>query len=126
MKEIFNVITDQVRTPIIQKRTKMKVAGFRTKWGMYGTREWIENLINDNLIQEIDGRISELLMTGHDDFPEFKISNGSETYQFERLGDIKTYEVGKRIKVKAVKTKYVQPTSGFEESLQPLIIEIEK
>jgi hypothetical protein len=125
MKKVFSVLTDKERTPIIQKRIKVKTSGFRTKWGMYGTEKWFNSLKSDGLIQEIDGSISELLMTGHNDFPEFRIESELGEFQFERLGNNSFYVVGKRVKIKALKNMYINPTSGIENSLVPIIIEIE-
>ena len=58
------------------------------------------------------------------DFPEFEIDTGSKKYEFERLGDNNFYTVGLDLEVKCVRSKYILPTSGIEETLTPLIISV--
>lgn len=121
MKTIFDIRNDN-KTKVIQERIKNGELSYRTKWGLYGTNEWYNNLQNDNLIVTIKGTISKLINTGHNDFPEFEIECGNEKFQFERVGLEKHYQIGKKIKVEATKGMYINPMSGFENSLIPLII----
>ncbi|MGM0588950.1 MAG: hypothetical protein ACQETE_11070 [Bacteroidota bacterium] len=124
MKVVFDVRTDS-GTPSIQKRIKEGLSGFRTKWGLYGTDDWWENLNTNNLIEIIEGEISDVYMSGHNDFPEFEVDTGNQKFSFERRGDIRAYEVGKKIKVEAVRNEYISPMSGLEGSLNPMVIKIE-
>ena len=125
MKVIYDIRTG-MRTPLIQSMIKEGRSGFRTKWGLYGTEEWLDNLKNHDLIETLEGNISKLLMAGHNDFPVFEIDDGKQKFQFERLGLEENYQVGKKIKVQAIKAMYINPISGFENSLTPIIIEIEE
>ena len=124
MKQIFDIRTDK-QTPIIQKRIKKGKSGFRTNWGLYGTNEWFYNLQNEGLILVLSGTLTRLFMSGHNDFPEFEINTGVKRFQFERHGNDDEYKIGKTLKVHAIKNKYIRPTSGLEELLVPIIIEIE-
>lgn len=121
METIFDIRNDK-KTKFIQDRIKNGELSYRTKWGLYGTDEWFNNLQKDNLIVTIQGTISKLINTGHNDFPEFEIESGTEKFQFERLGLEKYYQIGKKIKVEATKGMNINPISGFENSLSPLII----
>ncbi len=94
--------------------------------GMFGTSEWINNLRNDNLIETIEGKISSLYFSGHNDFAEFEIDNGVSKYNFERLGNEELYKIGLDFRIECVKAKYILPTSGLEELFTPLIITIIK
>ncbi len=125
MEIIFDIREDK-RTNLIQERIKKGDKSYRTNWGLFGTDDWLDNLHNDNLIILIQGTISKLIMTGHNDFPEFEIESGTEKFQFERLGLDKYYQIGRKISVQAIKGMYINPMSGFENSLTPLIISIEE
>ncbi|MCR9172650.1 MAG: hypothetical protein NXI10_09175 [bacterium] len=122
---IFDVTTDPKRTPIIQKRIKSEKTAFRTKWGLYGTESWLNSLKQDGIVKELKGKITDLVSTGHDDFPEFRMETENGIYQFERLGIENEYEKGKLVTVMAVQNKYILPISGMEDHLTPLRIEIE-
>lgn len=126
MKVIYDVRTDNSRTSLIQKRIKEVQSGFRTKWGLYGTDEWWENLNENNLVEIIEGTISDIYMSGHNDFPEFEVNTGDQKFSFERLGDIKAYEIGKKIKIYTVPNKFVNPMSRLEDTLCPMIIKVEE
>lgn len=122
---IFDALYDKTRTPIIQSKIRSGKSKFRTNWGLYGTEDWLNNLKKDGLIIYLNGKITNLIMTGHNDFPEFEMETDEGTFQFERLGDESEYQIGKSIRVNAIKRKYIMPISGFEESLTPVRIEIE-
>lgn len=125
MMVVFDAILDKTRTPLIQTKIKAGKSGFRTKWGLYGTEEWLINLRNDGLVIKLNGKISQLRMTGHNDFPEFEMETETGKYQFERLGNEAVYGIGKTIMIEAVYEKYILPKSGIENLLSPIRIEIE-
>jgi hypothetical protein len=109
----------------IQDKIKQGLSGYREKWGLFGTPEWFENIENDNLIETIDGVISDVYMGGHNDFPMFSIFDGKSTYQFEIKGAEKFYLKGKKIHFEGVRNEIIRPSSGLEKLLIPLKIEIE-
>lgn len=83
----------------IQKEIKKGSSGYRTKWGLYGSSEWFVNIKNDNLIITIKGHISDVIMGGHNDFPMFRVFDGKNSYEFERIGKDKFYIKGKKIQL---------------------------
>jgi len=125
MTIIFDATNDKTRTPIIQSKIRLGKSEFRTNWGLYGTEDWLNNLRKDGLIISLNGEITNLLMTGHNDFPEFEMETDEGIFRFERLGAENKYQIGKIIKVEAIKGKYIMHISGFEDNLTPVRIEIE-
>ena len=125
MKVIYNILEseDNKRTQDIIRKGK---SGYRIKWGLYGTIEWFNNLRADNLIECINGKISRITMTGHNDFPMVEIDNGVNNFQFQVLGNEILYKPGLTIKIECIKNKYISPSSSLEELLIPLIIKIEE
>jgi hypothetical protein len=124
MKTIYDVLDNIQRTKLIQQNIKKGKTAFRTRWGMYGTPDWMNKLRDDNLIEIIEGKISNLYYSGHNDFAEFEIDNGVSKYNFERLGNKIDYKIGLKLYIECIRAKYILPTSGLEELLTPLKISI--
>ncbi len=124
MKVIYDILNDSERTKAVRQQIKSGKIAYRTKWGMFGTSEWINNLKNDNLIEIIEGKISRLYFSGHNDFAEFEIDNEVSKFNFERLGIEEFYKIGLNIRIECTRAKYILPISGFEESLTALKITV--
>ena len=50
--------------------------------------------------------ISEVYMSGHNDFPEFEVDDGTIRTQWMRLGDDSAYIVGRSIRLQYVEMKF--------------------
>jgi hypothetical protein len=126
MVTVYNLKNERSEINRIQRQIKNGVSGYRTKWGMFGTSDWFENIKNNNLIESIDGEISEVFMAGHNDFPMFRIFDGYSTYEFERIGREKFYKKGKKIHLEGIRNENIRPSSGLEKWIVPIKIDIEK
>ena len=115
LKEIYNLKEDLNRIKFIQEASsdKNSFAGYKTENGLlFGTSEWF-NAIETGIIpkQTIKGNISRIIMSGHNDFPEFEIKTKTEISIWEKKGVDEEYEIGKYVELTYVKQKYKKPTS---------------
>ncbi len=123
MDLVYNIISDQ-RTKIIQNQIIEKKLNYRTKFGFFGTVDWLKNLRKEGKIEVLEGTISRIFMSGHNDFPMFEIQSDNRNYEFERLGDSQKYVLGKKVLIETTKNQYISPISGLENTLIPLLIKI--
>jgi hypothetical protein len=125
MNKVYDLNNDKKGIKQIQDKIKKGLSGYRTHLGLFGSVDWFENLKKNNLIEIINGEISDVFKGGHNDFPMFSIFDGKSTYQFEIKGAEKFYIKGKKIHFEGVRNENVRPSSGLEKLLIPLKIEIE-
>jgi hypothetical protein len=99
--------------------------GLKTENGLLvGSYEWF-NAIDTARIekQTINGEISKVFMSGHNDYPEFEMdSNGVKT-NWTREGKDEHYKVGKKIELTYVTQKFKRPIDILGMTTK-LIIEI--
>lgn len=126
MITVYDLKNETSKINRIQRRIKDGLSGYRTKWGVFGTSVWFENIKNDNLIEIIDGKIIDVFMGGHNDSPMFSIFDGKSTYEFERAGPEKFYKKGKKIHLEGIRSENIRPSSGLEKLIIPIKIDIEK
>ena len=70
-------------------------AGFLIKPALFGSKEWWGYVGTKKLpICNINGIITNLYMSGHNDFPEFEVTEGGEKTYWEIYGDQKFYKIG--------------------------------
>ncbi len=71
------------------------------KYGLFGSLEWW-NAIKTGIIPvyAVEGVITRLYVSGHNDFPEMQIDDGHEKTTWMRQGKDEMYEVGRKIKIK--------------------------
>jgi len=88
--------------------------------GLFGSDEWWQ-AIGSGAIEThtVEGHISRVYMSGHNDFPEFEVDDGSSRTQWERFGDDDWYVVGRRIRVDFVLTR-----SRYSGDLSPTVIRV--
>jgi len=123
---IYKLTDDKSNLIQIQSIIKNGLSGYRTKWGLYGSSDWFEKIRTENLIETIEGVVSSIYFSGHNDFQMFSVYDGNITVDFELIGKEQYYKIGKKINIECIRNKYVRPTSGLEKLLIPLKIEIEK
>ncbi len=107
MKLIYSLRKDKKSIKQIQKVTlTTEKYGISTEHGLFGSEEWWKSIDENKLeLKTIEGTISKVYMSGHNDFPEFKVlSNGIET-SWVRMGNEKLYKEGAEVKLEYVQTK---------------------
>lgn len=81
--------------------------GLETKPALFGSNEWWQLLGTEKLpLHTIEGVISEAYMSGHNDFPEFEVDDGTARTQWMRRGDDTVYIVGRPVRLKFVEMKF--------------------
>ena len=125
MITVYNLKNEIGEIKSIQNKIKQGLSGYRTKWGLYGTAEWFENIKNETLIEIIEGEISDVFMGGHNDFPMFSVFDGKSTFQFAIKGKENLYKICKKIRIEGIRNEFIHPSSGLEKLLIPIKIEIE-
>ncbi len=112
MTKIYDLLDDKRTIKLIQDATlNTKDFGLKPEHGLFGSEEWWEAIENGTIPKKVlEGVISRVYMSGHNDFPEFEVSarDGSKT-SWERQGYDKYYVVGKKIKMIYVVQKPKRP-----------------
>ena len=81
--------------------------GLDTKPALFGSNGWWQLLGTEKLpLYTIEGVISEVYMSGHNDFPEFEVDDGTVRTQWMRLGDDSVYFVGRPVRLQYVEMKF--------------------
>jgi hypothetical protein len=102
--KIYDLKQDHRRIGLIQKAClESKENGFITEHALFGSVDWWR-AIEENVIpvHTIEGVISRVYMSGHNDYPEFEIDDGQEKTRWTREGKDEAYIVGRRVKLKYV------------------------
>jgi hypothetical protein len=87
---------------------------------LFGSDEWWQAIESGALVvNRIEGSVSRVYMSGHNDFPEFEIDDGNSKTQWERFGDESKYIEGQRVVL-----EYVQTKSRFSNELQPSVVRV--
>ena len=97
MITVYDLRDDSEEIERVQAIIKDGPTRYRTRWGLFGTDDWFEKLRSEGLISELNGEISRVYMSGHNDFPEFEIVCDGETYSFPRIGDDEHYVIGGKV-----------------------------
>ena len=110
--KVYDLKADHTFISAVQKATlETGDYGLVPEHGLFGSPEWWQ-AINAGVIptNTIEGVISRVYMSGHNDWPEFEINDGvdktSWTREVNERKDDAMYRVGKRVKLKYVKQKF--------------------
>lgn len=105
MVKVYDLQDDTQRVRAMQMRTRSKARPFmRTKWGLVGSPEWWDNIERNNLVHTIEGHISRVYMSGHNDFPEMEVIDNNGTTRWPRMGEETSYVAGAMIRIEYVDT----------------------
>lgn len=99
--KVYDLKEDKRRIKLIQDATLNSwTAGLKKEHGLFASDKWW-SAIEDGRTPKIslEGIISRVYMSGHNDFPEFELTSESGRRSFERFGEDRYYIVGKKIKV---------------------------
>jgi hypothetical protein len=107
MNRVYDLRRDHRRIADVQHATQHTDRyGIVPEHGLFGSDEWWQAVHTGALeTHTIEGRISRVYMSGHGDFPEFEVDDGSSRTQWERFGDDAWFVVGRRVRVAYVFTK---------------------
>ncbi len=127
IEEIYNLRNDIKRIIAIQEASKNKISQFGFKIEnnvLFGTNEWFD-LVNQGVINKfiIKGEITNIFLSGHNDFPEFEIQNKTGKSIWPRFGDLTKYSIGGIFEIIYVEQKFKRPI-GYVGTKSKCIIEI--
>jgi hypothetical protein len=110
--KIYDLKQDHRKINLVQKATlETKDYGLVPEPALFGSPDWWR-AVEENLIpvHTIEGIISRVYMSGHNDYPEFEIDDGQKKTQWTREGKDEAYVVGRRVKLKYV---FQKPKRAF-------------
>jgi hypothetical protein len=109
--KVYNLRNDDIKIRITQEASLSKntMIGLKIENGfLYGSNEWF-CAINNRIIKKniITGYISRKYISGHNDYPEFEVTeiNGTKTI-WEIKGNDTFYIEGRKIKILYVPQKF--------------------
>ena len=121
MKNIYSLKDDSHSIKLIQDATlNTEKYGIVSEHGLFGSDEWWSAIENKAIeLKIIEGLISKVYMSGHNDFPQFDINSNGNVTSWERMGIDDFYKVGAKVKL-----EYVQVKSRFNNSYHPHVVNI--
>lgn len=126
--KVYDLSTDYEAISMVQDATlNTKDFGILPEVALYGSSKWWD-AINDGRITtyKIEGVISRLFMSGHNDWPQFEIDSRGVKTQWTRLGENELYKEGREITLDYVIQKLRKQWEGAPEQKEILRIFIKK
>lgn len=130
-KAIYNLLDDTQQLSILQEAQKAG-GGIYPDFGIIGSEDWKYALINGQLeMKALDGVISKIYMSGHNDFPQFEVDDGEEKTQWIREGDEREYLLGSSVRIKYIMVRHSLKGFPVRDGLQkyqgyyPLMLTVE-
>ena len=107
LTKLYDLRDDRKKICLVQKATlETKDYGLVPEHGLFGSPEWWRAIGEGTIpVITIDGIISDVFMSGHNDWPEFEIDDGGEKTRWTREGNDEMYRVGSRVRLKYVLQK---------------------
>jgi len=114
--EIYNFKNDRKKIELLQNSAKEKIPPyFRTKWGLVGSDAWWEKIESNNLIKLKTGKVRDILIEGHGDFPVLEFFDGKEVYKIPLEKKMDAVKKGKNIEVIYLDRVEVVATNNLNE-----------
>jgi hypothetical protein len=114
MVAVYELRRDLRLIEMVQKATLHRDdAGLVPEHGLFGSDEWWAAIADGSLpTHTVRGRISSVFMSGHNDFPEFEVDDGSARTTWKREGDDSFYQVGRAVQIDYVLTRFKRSFTG--------------
>jgi len=139
LKKVYDLREDVETVALIQKASlTTKDRGLVPEHGLFGSTEWWWAIDDSVLpIVHVEGLISRVFMSGHNDYEEFEIDSGGELSSWarvtsggkggspERIAKAAMYKVGRAVHLTYVKQRFRQTLSGIPFSKSVLEIWID-
>jgi hypothetical protein len=103
VKKVYDLCNDP-RTKRFQDATLYsEEGGIVSEHGLFGSSEWWLAVENGDLpVHSVEGVISDVFMSGHNDYPEFEVDDGTNKSEWTREGDDSEYVIGRPVRVEYV------------------------
>jgi hypothetical protein len=136
VQKIYDLHEDAERVSRSQKATlTTREFGLVPEHGLFGSPEWWSAIADGRLpVHTVEGRISRVFMSGHNDWPEFEIDSDGDRSSWtrvtsggpggsaERVAKAALYEAGRPVVLKYVRQRLRQHLSGHPFSKSVLEI----
>ena len=113
--EIYNLKHDKLLVKRVQEVSldPKSSNGFKIEDGLlFGSPEWFHAIEIGKIPSEtINGTLSRVYMSGHNDYPEFEVDSDGIKTQWTREGDDSAYVVNRQVKLTYVIQKFKRPIS---------------
>lgn len=105
---------------------KKSYAGYKIENGLlFGTTEWFDAIDNGIILKYlISGSISNIYLSGQNDYTEFEITSDEDKTTWPIKGDNAIYKIGKNITLTYIEQKFKRP-SDITGLISKCIISIE-
>ena len=121
MGAIYDLHDDASFIAAVQEATlTTKKYGITQEHGLFASSQWWQAIDSGVLpIQRVNGMVTRVYMSGHNDFPEFEVDDGMTKTKWQRFGDPSAYSVGAPVTIEFVFTK-----SRFSQENQHTVIRV--
>ncbi len=129
MITIYNLKMDKRWIDLVQNASLHRDdCGLTTEPALFGTPEWWSFVGTEKLpVHTVEGVITRVYMSGHNDFPEFEVDDGTEMMRWERRGEDSAFTVGRRVRIRYVEMAFKRPIRGLgKRSKDVLTIEVDE
>jgi len=93
-----------------------------SEFGLIGNPDWWEAVQDGRIPTEVvEGKVSKVYKTGHNDFPQFDIDSNGKITSWMQYGNWQYYKVGNIIKISYVLQKFKKPLKGVGDSTQVVL-----
>ena len=97
---VYDLRDDTLGIESTQRTSLQSDYGIEPKPALFGSDEWWRILGTEELpLFTIEGVISKVYMSGHNDFPEFELKSGSTKTHWMRLGNDSVYVIGRPMQI---------------------------
>jgi hypothetical protein len=130
MKPVYRLKDNATHVANVQKATLTTTEyGIEQTHGLFGSDEWWEHIVDGTLpVHTIRGTITRVFMSGHNDWPEFELSDNSGqlsrwTRETNRLEDAVFYEPGRAVEIDVVRQHHKR-AAWTKETETNVVLEI--
>jgi hypothetical protein len=124
--KVYDLARDREYIERIQKATvEASELALRTDHGIFGSAKWW-SAIRDGTVptQRVEGTISRVGRNPLSDWPDFEVEAKGERSTWALEGDLKMYQVGKRVRVEYVTQRYQKPIPGTGDASTQAVLGI--
>jgi hypothetical protein len=136
LQKIYDLREDAEHIAQVQKATvTTKEFGLIPEHGLFGSPEWWAAVHDGRIpVHTVEGRISRVFMSGHNDWEEFEIDSGKDRTSWtrvtsggiggspDRIAKAGLYEVGRAVRLTYVQQQFRQSIPGLPFSKSVLEI----
>jgi hypothetical protein len=136
LRKIYDLREDTDHVIQVQKATlTTKEFGLVPEHGLFGSPEWWSAVADGRIpVHTLEGRISRVFLSGHNDWEEFEVESNGEHSSWNRVtsggrgGSVERfekaalYEVGRPVRLKYVRQRFRQEIQGL--SFSKCVLEI--